>query len=305
MAVRSWAARKTAPRPAADSACRDCRLRPGRPRPAPTTAPGGTPRSWRPLSPQGRRTPPRRCRRAGCVPSPRDFARPRLVVDKGAVADALHQAPYRHVTNTCAHCSSSPRNSLARALTSVSRIARPVNCADASPLRFLGEVPPATLSASHRRPAWRRRTACGPATQCFTRWLARKAARPCSPACFRARSAAWSRPKSPAPARGRQSREKQRIDAGGLIGLRPHDRIPRSSKLPAAAPRTGAAHDHQCRIAASIERGLHLADTFLERDELGLRTPKACGSSVSSMVRPAAPAVSSSCTVRRTLSALP
>ena len=37
----------------------------------------------------------------------------------------------------------------------------------------------------------------------------------------------------------------------------------------------------------------------------GLVSPKACGSRVSSMVRPPAPAASSSCTVRRTLSALP
>ena len=37
----------------------------------------------------------------------------------------------------------------------------------------------------------------------------------------------------------------------------------------------------------------------------GSLTPNACGSSVSSMERPAAPAASSSCTVRRTLSALP
>ena len=37
----------------------------------------------------------------------------------------------------------------------------------------------------------------------------------------------------------------------------------------------------------------------------GSVTPNACGSNVSSIVNPAAPAASSSCTVRRTLSALP
>ena len=66
---------------------------------------------------------------------------PRLVVDKGAVADALHQAPDRHVTNDGAHCFFKPRNSLARAFTSASRIARPVNCADGNPFNSLGGTP--------------------------------------------------------------------------------------------------------------------------------------------------------------------
>ena len=64
-----------------------------------------------------------------------------LVRDKGAIADALHPAPHRDVADHAGHYFFSPSQSVARAFTSASRMARPVSSDDASPLRFFGEVP--------------------------------------------------------------------------------------------------------------------------------------------------------------------
>ena len=75
MAVRSWAARKTVHRPAADSECQAIAgfvldgLDPRRRRPPAARLDDGSH-----CRRQGRPTPPRRCRRAGCVPSPRASA---------------------------------------------------------------------------------------------------------------------------------------------------------------------------------------------------------------------------------------
>ena len=69
---------------------------------------------------------------------------------------------------------------------------------------------------------------------------------------------------------GFQAGEEQRIDAGSLIGLGARNAIVKACSRRTAAPRSGAAHDHQRRIAARIERGLHLADALLERNQLRL-----------------------------------
>ena len=69
-----------------------------------------------------------------------ETVRGRLMLDPGAVADALHPATHRDVPDGDAHFFS-PRNSLLRAFTSTSRMARPASSDDASPFRFFGDVP--------------------------------------------------------------------------------------------------------------------------------------------------------------------
>src|SRR5260221_476041 len=64
--------------------------------------------------------------------------------------------------------------------------------------------------------------------------------------------------------------EEQRIDAGSFIGLRPRDRVVETGDR----DRTGAPDDDQRGIAAPVERSLHLANAFVERNKLRLRLPE-------------------------------
>src|SRR6267154_2726129 len=61
-----------------------------------------------------------------------------------------------------------------------------------------------------------------------------------------------------------------RIAAGGLISPGARDRVLDSGD--GRSPR--AAHDDKLGIAAPVQRGLHLADPFLERNQLRFRLPE-------------------------------
>ena len=69
-----------------------------------------------------------------------ETARPRLILDPGPIADALHAPADHDLENRAAHFFN-PRTSALRALTSASRMTRAVSSDDASPLRFFGDAP--------------------------------------------------------------------------------------------------------------------------------------------------------------------
>src|SRR4051812_22046124 len=69
-----------------------------------------------------------------------ELAGARLMLDPGAVADALHLAADRHLLDGVAHFFN-PRKSAVRVFMSASRVTRAVSSEDASPFRFFGAVP--------------------------------------------------------------------------------------------------------------------------------------------------------------------
>ena len=93
---------------------------------------------------------------------------------------------------------------------------------------------------------------------------------------------------------------EQHVDAGRLVGLEPRDGIVDAGDADGA----GAADDDEARVLPAGQRRAHLADAFLDGDELRVvAAERRSGSSVSSMVSAETPAVSSSSTVRLTLTA--